>query len=47
VTRARVAALVRMPFNARDAEATDTFASRATVVIVGTAPSGSNAGWSS
>jgi hypothetical protein len=38
VTRASVAGLVRIPFRTRDADATETFASLATVVIVG-APS--------
>src|SRR3954454_11303302 len=32
-----MSAVVRMPFSARDAEATETLASRATVVIVGAA----------
>jgi hypothetical protein len=41
VTRSCVAALVRIPFITREAEATDTFASRATVMIVGTVPAGS------
>jgi hypothetical protein len=36
VTRSCVSALVRIPFSTRDADATETFASLATVVIVGT-----------
>ena len=39
MTRSSVSALVRIPFSARDAEATETLASRATVVIVGTSVS--------
>ena len=44
VTRASVVGLVRIPFRTRDAEATDTFASRATVVIVGTCADRSSGG---
>jgi hypothetical protein len=41
-----VSGLVRIPFRARDAEATETFANWATVVIVGTAAAGSSiVGW--
>ena len=36
VTRANVSGFVRIPFRTREADATETFARRATVVIVGT-----------
>jgi hypothetical protein len=38
-----VAGLVRIPFRTRDAEATETLARRATVVIVGTTSSSDDA----
>src|SRR5918994_895633 len=46
VTRASVSGLVRIPFSTRDADATETFARRATVVIVGTLSAvSSGIGW--
>ena len=45
MTRSSVAGLVRIPFSAREAEATETLASRATVVIVGTSVSAGVDDW--